>query len=75
MRRASDEALLRRVAPTLADPAPPRVEHIGRLLFTWRTVDGELAELLLKAECNRPAAPVRANGACAHMSHPPTRKC
>jgi hypothetical protein len=29
-----------------ADPAPPALELIAYELFTWRTVDAELAELL-----------------------------
>ena len=35
-------ALLRR-----ADPVPPQVDEAARIAFTWRTIDAELAELML----------------------------
>jgi hypothetical protein len=47
-RRMDDDALAGCIgrALALADPAPPDLVQTARQLFTWRTVDAELSELL-----------------------------
>jgi len=47
-RRSGDHALEDRLGKALAaaDPAPPALAQTAYELFTWRTVDAELAELL-----------------------------
>lgn len=55
---ADDAMLLYRLASILAavDPAPPNLERDARRLLSWRSVDGELADL-----CGGLAAPPTAN--------------
>jgi hypothetical protein len=47
-REAADDALLDDVGAMLRarDPVPPHVTDAARDLFTWRSVDAALAELL-----------------------------
>jgi hypothetical protein len=45
-RRTDDDALMSCLGRLLADPAPPELRRLARELYTWRTVDAELADLL-----------------------------
>ena len=47
-RRTDDDALAGCIGRALAvaDPAPPDLQQTAQQLFTWRTVDAELSELL-----------------------------
>ena len=53
----SDEELEQRIRDSLYDPVPEDVLRISEGLFTWRTIDAELAELELIDETS--AAAVR----------------
>ena len=44
--RDDDDDLEGRLGRAIADPAPPGLELVAYELFTWRTVDAELEELL-----------------------------
>src|SRR6188768_2138757 len=60
--RMSDEELERQLRAALSDPVPDSVLRASEGLFTWRTIDAELAELeLMDAE----AAGVRGDTAIA----------
>lgn len=45
--RVSDDELERRLRASLSDPVPDAVLRAAEGLFTWRTIDAELAELEL----------------------------
>lgn len=53
----SDDALLRALEDALRtpDPTPPEVLDAARAVFTWRTVDAELAELVHDSRLETPA--------------------